>query len=326
MPSASGKLEHTIVKAVRNGEVGRGRVTDIQRARMLTAVTEVACEHGAANVTVTHIVERAGVSRRTFYEIFTDSEDCLLAAIDKAVRRSSERVLDTYRAPGRWRERVRASLVALLGLFEADPCLGRLLIVETLAGGQRALERRAQVLAPVIAAVDEGRAEARGAMAPTELLAEGVVGAVLSVLHSRIRTGCPSLVELTNPLTSMIVLPYLGSSAARRELERPMPEPTPLTRQGQANPLQSLRMRLTYRTMRVLSAVAANPASSNRRVANASGINDPGQISKLLARLERLGLVENRELGGPARGEPNAWILTTSGEGVHRTLVAERAA
>ncbi len=55
------------------------------------------------------------------------------------------------------------------------------------------------------------------------------------------------------------------------------------------------------------------------REARAAGIVDQGQISKLLTRLQRLGLVENRG-GGAARGAPNAWTLTGRGRAVEGTL------
>ncbi len=83
-------------------------------------------------------------------------------------------------------------------------------------------------------------------------------------------------------------------------------------RAGRADPLRDLEMRLTYRTVRVLMAVAAPPGGSNRQVADVSGIADQGQISKLLARLHGLGLIENT--GAPAtRGAPNSWVLTDRG-------------
>jgi hypothetical protein len=44
----------------------------------------------------------------------------------------------------------------------------------------------------------------------------------------------------------------------------------------------------------------------------AAGIADQGQISKLLARLHSLGLLENTG-GDHAKGEPNAWHLTARG-------------
>jgi DNA-binding MarR family transcriptional regulator len=83
--------------------------------------------------------------------------------------------------------------------------------------------------------------------------------------------------------------------------------------------LQDLPMRFTYRTMRVLMAVAERPGSSNRMVGQAAGIGDQGQASKLLARLHKLGLIENQG-GDPARGEPNAWTLTPTGRQVHGTI------
>jgi DNA-binding MarR family transcriptional regulator len=92
-----------------------------------------------------------------------------------------------------------------------------------------------------------------------------------------------------------------------------------------SDPLQDLPMRLTYRTMRVLLAVAKYPGSSNRTIGEDAGIGDQGQASKLLARLHKLGLIENRG-GDPARGEPNAWILTTTGTQVHESIAGLGAA
>ena len=83
-------------------------------------------------------------------------------------------------------------------------------------------------------------------------------------------------------------------------------------------------MRLTYRTVRVLLAIAelAGGVSSGRQVADASGVADPGQMSKLLWRLAHLGLIANspRPAG---RGEPNAWSLTATGREVERAIRAQ---
>jgi hypothetical protein len=121
----------------------------------------------------------------------------------------------------------------------------------------------------------------------------------------------------------MIVLPYLGPAAARKEIERPAPKRSTKRPVVHTHPLQGLPMRLTYRTMRVLLSVAElggrGSYPSNRAVAESAGIGDQGQASKLLARLHRLGLIENQG-GDPARGEPNAWVLTTTGKEVHETI------
>jgi DNA-binding MarR family transcriptional regulator len=124
----------------------------------------------------------------------------------------------------------------------------------------------------------------------------------------------------------MIVLPYLGPVAARREQRRtdPTPVPVPARKQsgaptGDRDALRDVPMRLTYRTARVLRTVAENPGRSNRQVGEDAGLQDQGQISKLLARLQRLGLLENSG-EGQARGESNAWKLTRLGERVTEQL------
>jgi AcrR family transcriptional regulator len=318
----------------RSDRAGRGHVSDIQRLRMLAAMVDVVGERGAGGVAVAHVVARSGVSRRTFYEIFEDREDCFLAAFNDALSRVAAVVIPEYEREVGWREKIRAGLIGLLGFLEDERGPGRLVIVETLAAGPRALERRAQVLAEIVDAVDEGRAEARKGESPSRLSAEGVVGAVLSVLHTRLLAGPAAagpesktrtarsggLLELVNPLMAMIVLPYLGSAASRRELERPTPKrrasPRPI---AQHDPLRDLEMRLTYRTVRVLTAVAAYPGSSNRTIGDAAGMSDQGQTSKLLTRLQGLDLVEN--LGaGHARGGPNAWTLTPKGWEIHAAI------
>lgn len=295
----------------------RGHVGQIQRARLIAATAQVACEDGAANVTVGRIVERAGVSRRTFYEIFNDSSDCLFAALTDALEQAQVRVLSAWSTGESWRERMRAGLIELLKLFEEEPVTGQLLVVESLAAGRRVLEERSRVLDALIDAVHREAAEHKSAAAPARVSVEGAVGGVLGVLHARLAQPSPGgLIELTGALMGMLVLPYHGPAAARRELARPAPAMPSAGRQSmtplRSDPFKEAGMRLTYRTMLVLSAIAQRPGSSNRQVGDLADMADPGQISKLLARLERLGLIVNKG-HGQSRGAPNAWTLTPAG-------------
>jgi AcrR family transcriptional regulator len=312
---------------------------------MLGALVEVAREQGARGITVSRVVARSGVSRRTFYELFDDRDDCFLTAFDLAIERAGQRVLPAYRGAGSWRERVRAALGAVLEFLEDEPGMGSLCVVDALGAGPQALARRAAVMDVLIDVVDEGRAHARVGSKPTRLTAEGVVGAVLGVLHARITasgvrpngsvpghassrraTGRPiaqSFAGLLGPLMGMILLPYLGPAAAAREAARAAPPPRP-SRQARGDPLRDLDMRLTYRTVRVLIAIADHPGASNRQIADVSGVTDQGQISKLLARLEHLGLIGNA-CAAPARGEPNVWRLTPRGEEVEHTIREQAA-
>ena len=251
--------------------------------------------------------------------VFTDFEDCFLAALDQAVARASEYVLGRYDPAEKWRTRIWGALVGLLEFLEDEPGMGRLCIVETLGAGPRVHERRMVVLDVVVAAVDEGRKESRSAKTLPPLTSEGVVGGALSVLHARLLERHGSLLGLTGALMGMIVLPYLGPAAAAKEVARPTPERRARPRGASTDPLRDLEMRLTYRTVRVLMAIATGPGASNREVGEHAGIDDQGQISKLLSRLEKLGLVENSG-GGQVRGAPNAWALTKRGLEVEQLI------
>ncbi len=323
---------------------------------MIAAMIDVVSERGRSNSTVAHVVARSGVSRRTFYEVFEDFEDCFLAALDRAIARATEYVLDGYDPKEKWRIRIRLGLVGFLEFLEDEPEMGRLCVVETLGAGPRVHERRLGALDEVIAAIDEGRQESRAGTALPALIGEGVVGGVLSVLHARLLPGesvsvgsSPdgggrprgtgrrhpksarqareqgSLLELSGALMGMIVLPYLGPAAAHKETARPTPRHRTRARVADGDPLRALPMRLTYRTVRVLLSIAASPGASNRQVGVAAGIDDQGQISKLLSRLERLGLIENAG-AGQLRGAPNAWILTKKGTEVEQLVVRQTSA
>jgi AcrR family transcriptional regulator len=304
--------------------LSRDKVDGIQRARILSAMAEVVAEQGLAAATVAAVVARAGVSRRTFYELFADREECFLAAFDHAAGLAAAVVLPEYERSGVWRERIRAGLAAFLEFLDEEPNMGALCVVHSLGGGPAAMERRARIVEGLIAVVNEGEASGAHRSAPTApLTAEGVVGAVLAVIHARlvVPTGRP-MVELLGPLMNMIVLPYQGVAAANRELARPAPKAPVRPRRPAGDPLKDLDMRLTYRTVRVLIAIASVPGSSNREVGAAAGIADQGQISKLLQRLTSLGLIENTG-AGHARGEANAWQLTGRGQEVERTIRSE---
>ncbi len=168
------------------------------------------------------------------------------------------------------------------------------------------------------------RGESKMARQPPLLTGEGVVGGVLSILHARLLEdeGPGGLLGLTGPLMSMIVLPYLGSAAAGRELQRPIPTRRQSSVISASDPLRDLGLRLTYRTVRALLSVAEHPGASNREIGEAAGITDQGQMSKLLWRLERSGLVHNTGLG-PGTGAPNIWKLTQRGQTIHQAIATQ---
>jgi len=121
----------------------RSLVAASQRARLLEAVGRVVAEKGYAAATIEDVVRDAGVSKKTFYEHFSDKLDCFLAAYEAA----SDELLAHVRAAqegadGEWLVRTRAGIHAYLRWLAAEPALARVFLIEIAAAGPAALELR----------------------------------------------------------------------------------------------------------------------------------------------------------------------------------------
>jgi IclR helix-turn-helix domain len=238
-------------------------------------------------------------------------EERYLVAFEEGLERLCEAV---DRAAGRersWLSRLRAGLVAFLAFFDDEPSWGVVLVREApLMEEPLALRCRARVLGVLSGLLDDGAPQACGELTGTpELTSELMAAGVVATVRSRVLVGeGRPLVELAPSLMAFIVAPYLGQAAARAELEG---RSAPIEERGAGG----RRLYTTRRTSLVLRAIAATPRSSNREVAQAAGLADEGQTSKLLHRLAERGLIENVGLGQRG-GRSNAWLLTSRGERV----------
>ena len=136
------------VPAPRDWDQARTTGVSIVRARICQAMAQVVAERGYAAVTVSDVVRAARVSRRTFYEQFQDKEECFvetyrtgcengIAQIDAALRALEE--------PD-WRTRLWVSLEAYVSILAAEPHFAKVLLIDVLGAGSRALEMRERIL------------------------------------------------------------------------------------------------------------------------------------------------------------------------------------
>jgi AcrR family transcriptional regulator len=304
-----------------HGSQSRTRVADYQRARMLTAVIETVDEVGYAGLTVGRVVANARVSRKTFYEMFDDREDAFLAVFEQGLNDAATIAREAFEGERQWRDGVRSALAHLLAFMQQHPELARLCVVGSLGAGERVLERRVEYLEKFAEVVDAGRFAPNATLDLPPVTGEAVVLGVAGVLYSRLlEHRGESLMDLLGSLISTIVGPYLGSSVAAEEMLRPLPviegePPTTVDEPLTEDPLEGINVRLTYRTVRVLMAIADSPGASNADVAVAADIADPGQVSRLLHRLAGVGLIENHGRGRDY-GAANAWRLSRKGRAV----------
>lgn len=286
-----------------------GHSAEAIRARVVDALVALVAEHGYARTSVSRILELARVPSSAFYELFSDRHECFLAAFDAELERIWTHVQGACDGGGSWRERTRRGLTALLELFEQEPHLARLFVIDSLEAGDRVLGRRNLLLAELVAVLGAGRLQAGDGLGVTPS-AEEVVQAALSVLEARIReAGTEGLVEFANPLMALLVLPFHGLPASAQELTVPLPARERGKRSSQAV-YREPDLSLSPRSLMLLRAVGEAPDASNRMLARRTGIADEGQISRMLARLEQLDLVCN---DSASRTGTNAWTLSAKG-------------
>src|SRR5512133_3867401 len=113
----------------------RSYVLSNQRDRIVGSVIEVVSETGYAGLTVRGVIERAGVSRRTFYEHFSNKQDVFLAAYDVVVETLAHEVRLAYARGRTYPQRVGFALETFLGLLAGHPALAHVCIVQVLAAG-----------------------------------------------------------------------------------------------------------------------------------------------------------------------------------------------
>ena len=193
-----------------------------QRERMLEAMADATAERGYGRVAVADVIERAGVSRRTFYEHFANKEACFLDAYDAGV----DRVLGAIEAEARaaapdWLAGAAAGSRCYLEMLAANPAFARTFLVEVLAAGPEALERRSRVHERFAALLAEILASARRDVPelpdppPHVLLA--CVGAINElVVEGLLREGAATLPRLLPAVLEVEIALLVGRELAAR--------------------------------------------------------------------------------------------------------------
>jgi len=200
-------------------------VSAVQRERLLAGMLRATAQLGYRELSVQDVLDRAGVSRPTFYEHFENKEDCFVAAFDAAAARLRQRLASAAEPGAGWRERLRLSLEELLRFVSEDPDAAMTLIVDARAACPPALARRDEMLDHFASCLDsQVRAEAPASQpAPSAIAAAGIVGGIEALLYSRLNRGeTDSIEDLLPSLMYFAVLPYEGHETASEELALPV--------------------------------------------------------------------------------------------------------
>ena len=201
--------------------LARSFVARNQRERIIAAVAQVASVHGYGEMSVQHIVREAGVSRRTFYEQFKNKDQAFMAAFDGASALLTASIRKAIEAETTPEAKVSAALSAFLEILAASPAFAKMCIVEALAAGPEAIDRRARAMEEFTTMFKEGAEEALGEHTPSPLIAETIIGGVYETVYRRVARGeTAELPKLLPDLVESALLPYLGEERATAERER----------------------------------------------------------------------------------------------------------
>jgi AcrR family transcriptional regulator len=195
-------------------------VSSPKRQKILEGMLEAVGTSGYDAASVREVLVRTGLYRQAFYDNFADKEACYLEAFSFGVARLEAIALAAAAAEESWQSKLRAGLAALLEALDADPVVGRALIVEVHAAGPEALQSRAETMKRVADFIDSARDASPDAEAPPPIAAEGIVAGMHAVVHAKLAAGEDGgFRELLPDFMYFAVLPYFGSEMADAEMK-----------------------------------------------------------------------------------------------------------
>lgn len=191
-----------------------------QRERLLAAVVRVTATKGYESTTVGDVLGEAGVGRETFYELFDDKLDCMLAAHKILVDALEEQVRAAYSEQAPWPQRVRSALAVTLEWFAADPQAARFTLVELSTVGPAFRATFQSEYARFTRLLDEGL----GDDGPDPELARATglaVGAIMARIYEEVVLDkADELPRLLPDLIYELLVPFVGEEVARAEQRR----------------------------------------------------------------------------------------------------------
>src|SRR5215212_4465514 len=162
-----------------------------QRERLIAGLTQALFEVGYHETTVSLIGRRAAVSKSDFYKHFESKDDCFVAAYDAAIERIRGQVAAACEtAEGEaWPQRVRAAIAALLDLFDEEPALASIVLVEGLRAGRGVYDRYQAALDSFVGVLGRGAPRPQVGSDVPDATDEAVIGGIASLLGRRILGG-----------------------------------------------------------------------------------------------------------------------------------------
>jgi AcrR family transcriptional regulator len=186
-----------------------------QRERLLSSILEVVAEKGYPETTVADVIDRAGVSRATFYQLFTDKEECFLVMYRELTELTVSYVQRAYDSAATWPEQIEAGLAALLRFLSANAAIAKVAIIDALAAGEQARMHYREAVRAFVPFVEGGRAVSDSSLPIPPTVPLVVVGGIMHTVFEHVAGGrSDDLPRLLPDLVFMTTAPYVGPEQA----------------------------------------------------------------------------------------------------------------
>lgn len=195
--------------------LSREFVVKNQRDRISSGMIRVVVERGYHDASVTQVVAAAGVSRRTFYNYYSDRAEAFFEVYREVTDFLCASMREAGEAQRGWPARVRAEIEALLETFAANPDLVRFCLVAPPAAGGEVATAYRDFLGRLLAVFVEGLPKRSRKPAPAAEY--GLIGGLAALLvDAAEQGGAAAITALAPEATELVLTPYLGREAAAR--------------------------------------------------------------------------------------------------------------
>lgn len=193
-----------------------------QRDRLRSALTGLCFERGYSATTLELLLERAEVDERSFRREFDDLEDCLCSIIEEQRTELLAAAWNAFSHQQGWANQMRAVALTMVRFAQEDHHRARTLLVEAELAGDRAKLIRDQGLEIFSAFIDTGRNELDDPDSISPASANMIGASIFGQVRGLVEKGeFDQLMDSMPEMMYSVVLPYLGSAAALRELRIP---------------------------------------------------------------------------------------------------------
>jgi len=197
-----------------------GAVAENQRLRIIFATAAVIAERGYAASSVAEIVRAAGVDARSFYSLFNDKQDALMAVHEMGFQRTMAITAGAFFAAEQWPTRIWEAVRAFTQGLDQNPAFSRLALIESHSGSPETVQRLEDLMAGFTIFLQEGyQRQDSKSRSPSSLALQAIAAATMELLYRKARSDDAKVAAELPAIAYVCLAPFLGPDRAEQAID-----------------------------------------------------------------------------------------------------------